>query len=103
MAFGIGTNTRVADAGMLRARQEEIAVDCWFTSTGVMHLRRMKVRNEDEIIQIDNIRVLLEEEKRYAGVLVREFRCSAVIEDREQCFTVIFYPEQCIWKLLKTN
>lgn len=103
MAFGIGTNTRIADAGMLRAKQVEIAVDCWFTSTGGMHLRRMKVRDEDEIIQIDHIRVLLEEDKRYAGVLVREFRCSAVIGEREQYFTVIFYPEQCIWKLLRNN
>ena len=103
MAFGIGTNTRIPDAGMLRAKQEEIAVDCWFTSTGVMHLRRMKIRCEDEILQIDNIRVMVEECKRYAGVMVREFKCCAVVGDCERQFTIVFYPEQCQWKLLIPN
>jgi len=44
MAFGIGTNTKDADAGLIRGTQREIACECWFTSTGKMIPLMIKVR-----------------------------------------------------------
>ena len=29
MAFGIGTNSQAADAGMVRGKQKEVACECW--------------------------------------------------------------------------
>lgn len=85
---------------MKEGQQEAIAVDCWFTSTGQMHLRHMKVRSGDAILRIDHIQILTEEARRYAGIPVREFHCRTEQDGREVCFTILFYPELCRWKLL---
>ena len=35
MAFGIGVNTEHPDRGKWQGRQEDVACDCWFSSTGM--------------------------------------------------------------------
>ena len=47
MAFGIGTNTQKADAGAVKGNQREIACDCWFTTTGKIIPRMLKIQDED--------------------------------------------------------
>lgn len=47
MAFGIGTNTQEADAGQVQGTQREIACECWFTSTGKIIPRMLKIKDED--------------------------------------------------------
>ena len=65
MAFGIGTNTQAADAGVVRGRQKDIACQCWFTSTGEIMPLMLKVKDEDgEIRAIKEITVHSKELKR---------------------------------------
>ncbi len=51
MAFGIGMNSRGADAGGVRGIQREIACECWFTSTGKATPLMLKIQDEDGKIQ----------------------------------------------------
>ena len=84
---------------LLSWNQREVAVDCWFTSTGRMMPLRMKCREDDRIFTIEPITILKEEENRYAGVLVHVFHCRARMETGvDQEFSLLFYVEQCRWK-----
>ena len=101
MAFGLGTNTQKADAGMIRGKQREIACQCWFTSKGKVMPLMLKVEDEDgEIRTVRQIQVLSQEEKMYAGVLSLEFDCIITILEQKIKVRLIYYKEENRWVLV---
>lgn len=77
MAFGIGTNCQVGDAGVRPGVQQEIACQCWYTASGKGIPVMIKVKDEEEIIHtIRGIRVNYSEKKNYAGVPSLEYVCE---------------------------
>lgn len=102
MAFGIGTNTALPEHQMLKGTTHEVAVKCWFTSTGRAMPLMMKVQTkEEELIEVNKIQVLTSEKQFFAGILNWKYRCRAVINQQIQEFTLLFCPEECSWKLIE--
>lgn len=100
MAFGIGTNTEVLDCGEIAENLEEVAVKCWFTSTGKAMPLMMKIKtNEEEIITIDDIHVIKSDKQWYAGIYNIKYYCEAMVQGRMLGFILYFCPEECAWKL----
>ena len=100
MAFGIGTNTRTEEAGIVRGRQKDIACQCWFTSTGEIMPLMLKVKDEDgEIRVIKEITVHSKELKRYAGNLSIEFECTLWVREQRMRAKLIYYLTQSRWVL----
>ena len=101
MAFGIGTNAQKADAGFVKGKQREIACYCWFTSKGKMKPMMLKIEDEDgEIRAVHQIRVLSQEEKRYAGMRSVEFDCIITILEQQIEVQLIYYKEENRWVLV---
>lgn len=100
MSFGIGTNTKEADAGTIRGIQREIACECWFTSTGKMIPLMIKVRDEDgELLVIKKIEVHYQEKKKYAGIPSVEFDCTLTILEQAIHVKLIYYQTEGRWVL----
>lgn len=100
MTFGIGINTKEADAGFVRGIQKEIACECWFTSAGKMIPLMIKVRDEDgEILVIKKIQVHYQEKKKYAGIPSVEFDCTLTILEQGIRAKLIFYQTEGRWVL----
>ena len=100
MAFGIGTNTQKADAGEIRGEQREIACDCWFTSTGRIIPRMLKIREEDgEMLLINKIQVHSQEQKKYAGIPSIEFDCTLTVLEKGIRVKLIYYQTESRWVL----
>lgn len=101
MAFGIGTNTHNADAGVLKGKQREIACGCWFTSSGKVMPHMLKVQDDDgEIRTVHQIQVLSQEEKMYAGVPSLEFDCKITVLGQQIDVKLIYYKEENRWVLV---
>ena len=100
MAFGIGTNTQDADAGEVRGEQREVACDCWFTSTGRIIPRMLKIREEDgEMLLINKIQVHSQEQKKYAGIPSIEFDCTLTVLEKAIKVKLIYYQTESRWVL----
>jgi len=100
MAFGIGTNTQAADAGVVRGKQKEVACQCWFTSKGEIMPLMLKVMDEDgEIRVIKEITVHSRELKRYAGNPSMEFDCTLWLGEQQLRARLIYYLTQSRWVL----
>ena len=101
MAFGIGTNTEHPEHQLLAGAVNEVAVKCWFTSTGRSIPLVMKLQTEsDGIIEVSPIQVFSSEKQFYAGILNWKYKCQAEVNHRMQEFTLLFCPEDCAWKLV---
>ena len=100
MAFGIGINTQKADAGAVKGTQREIACDCWFTTTGKIIPRMLKIQDEDgEIRVIRQIVVHSQEPKNYCGIPSIEFDCTLTILEHEIPARLIYYQTESRWVL----
>ena len=100
MAFGIGTNTRPADAGEVHGAQREIACECWFTSTGKIIPLMLKIQDEDgEMHVIKKIDVHYQEKKQYAGIPSVEFDCTLTMLEKSFQAKLIFYQTESRWVL----
>ena len=100
MAFGIGTNTQDADAGEVRGEQREVACECWFTSTGRIIPRMLKIREEDgEMLLINKIQVHSQEQKKYAGIPSIEFDCTLTVLEKAIKVKLIYYQTESRWVL----
>lgn len=68
MAFGIGTNTEHPEHQLLAGAVNEVAVKCWFTSTGRSIPLMMKLQTEsDGIIEVSPIQVFSSEKRSMRG------------------------------------
>lgn len=101
MAFGIGVHTVCPDRGALQGKQENVACDCWFSSTGATIPRLIKFRDAEGGIQcLKDIQVHEMEKLFRCGIPVTEYRCSSLYQGREYRFRLIFHMEECQWKLI---
>lgn len=101
MAFKNGTNHDITEQARPRGNYRPAAVLCWFTSQG--DAQPLKVKIEDDngmILRIDHIHVLTKEEQHYAGITNIKFKCSAVIENMQKEFILLYCPEDCTWKMV---
>lgn len=100
MAFGIGTNSNVVDAGIVRGAQKEIACECWCTTKGNITPLMVKLEDEDGEIQvIREIMVHSQTKKRYAGIPSIEYDCTLVNQGRRIRAWLIFYQTEGRWVL----
>lgn len=104
MAFGAEhmlPRTEALPAGRVRGGMREAAVECWFTAGGRAMPLMMKVQDDEQRIwKISDIRVVRREKRSYAGIPAWEYRCRAPAGEREEEFLLLFYPEECRWKVL---
>ncbi len=97
-AFGIGTNSGKADAGVVRGAQKEITCECWFTAKGKVIPLMIKVEDEDgEIRAIKQISIHRQEAKRYAGIPSIEFDCTLTILVQAIKAKLIYYQTENRW------
>ncbi len=89
------------DSGNLKSTQYSVAVKVWFTSAGQMQPLSFKFEGEDGTMQyVKTLTVESSEDKNYAGIPSREFRCSACIGGITQHFRLLFYPENSKWTMV---
>lgn len=101
MGMGIGINVQKPDAGAVRGRQEDIACGVWFTSQGHTMPKLVKFQDKDGGLHtIDNIHVVCSSRKNFCGVPAIEYECTTIKEDMKYSFKLIFYVEQCRWKMV---
>ena len=101
MAFPSGLYTDRPEKEGGNCRQQETAVQCWFTAKGTAMPLMMKIQDSDgEIRRIGPIQTESSEKIWMAGIPVWEYRCAADWKNREIRFRLRFYPENCIWKLV---
>lgn len=102
MAFGIGTNTESLEHQALAGTYRDVAVKCWFTSTGraIPLMLKVQIENE-EIIEVKHMRVLTSDKQYFAGVINWKYKCLAEVNHNLQEFTLLFNPEECSWKLVE--
>lgn len=101
MAFGIGMNTHEGEEGGILGRQEEVACDCWFSSTGYTLPRYIKYQDgKGHIHGITNIRVKESGKKNFCGISFMEYCCQASEGEREYQFVLLFHLEECKWKII---
>ena len=101
MAFGIETNTELTEARPLTGKQEVIACDCWFSSTGNTIPHMIKYQDAEGMIHsIGNIQIHTKEKKRFCGISVMEYQCSSVLEGQCYEFRLLFHLEECKWKIV---
>ena len=100
MAFGGYTNIKRADHGTLRGIQNEVACECWFTSSGKLMPLMIKVQDEEGQIQmIRPVIVHSQEQKMYAGIPSIEFDCTLTILGRTVRAWLIYYQTRNRWVL----
>lgn len=88
----------------LGGRYGVAAVDCWFPATGNFYPRMAKYQERDGSIQcIRDIQVLYWEQKYYAGIQARKFQCKAEFGGQEREFTLLFYPENGNWNIVRPD
>ena len=99
--FGTDTNMQQADRGNIRGRQEEVACDCWFSSTGRTIPRFIKYQDMTGVIHsIHDIRVIESERQIRCGIPVVMYRCVAEEGGRQYRFRLFFHLEDCQWKVV---
>lgn len=101
MAFGIEINTNKPDEGEIKGKQEMVACECWFTSSGNTLPRFIKYQDYSGVIHsIKNIQVHTTSKKRYCGITVMEYLCSAYENETVYNFKLLFHLEACKWKII---
>lgn len=99
--FGTDMNMQQADRGMIRGRQEDVACDCWFGSTGRTIPRFIKYQDAaGEIHSIYDIQVIESERQVRCGIPVVMYRCTAEAEGYLYRFRLYFHLEECRWKIV---
>ncbi|GLB26644.1 hypothetical protein LXJ15735_28850 [Lacrimispora xylanolytica] len=100
-SFGIGINVKDIDSGQIKGKIHDIACKTWFTSNCNPIPLSFKYEAEDGTIQsVVKLTVKTTEDKRYAGVATKEYKCEAIIEGKCHNFKLIFYLEVCKWILV---
>lgn len=100
MAFGIGINPSLTNAGIVRGTQKEIACKCWFTSTGKITPLMLKLKDENDEIQVSReITVHSQEKKMYAGIPSIEFDCTLSFSNKNIRAWIIYYQAENRWVL----
>ena len=100
MAFGAGKEHQDGHAGQIRGRQQEVACECWFTSTGRLIPLMLKLKDEDGMCRtVRPIMVHSAEKKMYAGTPFIEFDCEIVVREQKMRVWLIYYQSENRWVL----
>lgn len=101
MGFAVGAETEKLHEKAVRGRYQKVAVGCWFTASGKAIPQLVKYEDEEGCLQmLRDIQMLYSEQKYFAGILSRRYVCSAIVEQRKQEFTLIYYPENNHWDMV---
>lgn len=100
-SFGIGMNVKDIDSGVVRGKTHNIACKTWFTSNCTPIPLSFKFEGDDGVIQtVSNLTIKTSEDKRYAGIAAKEYRCESIIFGVRHEFKLIFYFEACKWVMV---
>ena len=101
MGFAVGMEKEKLQEKEVRGRYVKVAVGCWFTSTGKAIPKMLKYEDEEGMRHLMNdIQVLKTEQKYYAGILSQKYVCSAVVDDQEQNFILLYHPGDSTWDMV---
>lgn len=101
MSMGIGINAAPPDAGVIAGELRPVACGVWFTSAGAVMPKLLKFEDEQGVIQtMEHVHVITSEKKRYCGIPVMEYRCSAEFGGMLCTFELLYYMERQEWKML---
>lgn len=104
MGMGIGINVQEKEGGEIIGKQEDVGVLTWFTATGKVIPKLLKVRMEDgQIYAIENIKVIGRDHTHYCGLTANTFNCSAMLGARCYYFRLIYYLRNQEWKIVWNN
>ena len=99
--FGIGTNVRSIDSGIIRGNTYPIACMAWYTPDRPPRPLLFKFEGEDGILQtITDIKIHCTDDKTYDGEQVNEYVCDAIIGGIRFGFKLIFYVVSCKWVMV---
>ena len=97
-AFGIGTNTQKANAGVIQGIQKEVGCFCWFTSTGKSIPRIIKFIDDNGDLQtVYDVFVKYMEQKNYSGIPSMEYLCTFSLNNIIHEVKLIFFQSECKW------
>ncbi len=96
--FGIGTNVKRIDSGIIRGTMYPIACMAWYTPGCPPRPLLFKFEGEDGVLQtITDLKISCTDYKCYDGEQVHEYRCDAIIGGTRFGFKLIFYILSCQW------
>jgi hypothetical protein len=79
----------------------EVAVGCWFTSTGRSIPKLIKYRDADGSLRLlRDIQILYAEQTRSAGRLSQRYDCRTRLDGRELDFTLLYQPLTNSWHMI---
>lgn len=90
--FGIGTNVKRIDSGIIRGNTYPIACMAWYAPGCPPRPLLFKFEGEDGVLQtVADINIKCTDNKCYDGLSANEYRCEAVIDGILYGFKLIFY------------
>ena len=99
--FGIGTNVKRIDSGIIRGNTYPIACMAWYAPNCPPRPLLIKFEGEDGVLQtVSDIKIKFTDNKCYDGLSVNEFRCEAVIGGLQYGFKLIFYILDNRWVMV---
>jgi len=99
--FGIGTNVKRINSGIIRGTIYPIACMAWYAPGSPPRPLLFKFEGEDGILQtITDIKIHYTDDKIYDGEQVNECRCDAIIGGIRFGFKLIFYVISCKWVMV---
>lgn len=99
--FGIGTNVRTIDSGIIRGNTYPIACMAWYAPDCPPRPLLFKFEGGDGILQtITDIKIHCTDDKIYDGEQVHEYRCDAIIGGVRFGFKLILYILNCQWVMV---
>ncbi|SEU24455.1 hypothetical protein SAMN05443270_3798 [Lacrimispora sphenoides] len=99
--FGIGTNVKRIDSGIIRGTMYPIACMAWYSPGCPPRPLLFKFEGEDGILQtITNLCIKSTDDKCYDGNRATEYRCEAVIGGIRYGFKLIFYIIDNRWGMV---
>jgi len=99
--FGIGTNVKRIDSGIIRGKTYPVACMAWYAPDRLPYPLLFKFEGEDGILQtITGIKINCTDYKCYDGEQVNEYRCDAVFGGIRYGFKLIFFILSCQWVMV---
>lgn len=78
----------------------EIAVKCWFTIAGIPMPLMFKVMADDDIVTVDNLKVIDTKREREFGNIIWKFKVQAVVNNSLKALNMEFDTKFCKWYLI---
>lgn len=101
MGFAVGTEKEKQQERAVKGHYRKVAVSCWFTASGKSMPQLVKYEDDDGCIQVlRDIHILKTEQKYYAGILSKRYYCSAVVDNVNYEFTLLYHPDEGRWDLV---